>query len=98
MSVAIEAARLLTQRAARLKDAGQRVDLEAGQAKLFATEAAQMCALEGLRIHGGAGYMQDLPVERYFRDAPLLIVGEGTNEVQRLVIARRLLEQARGGG
>lgn len=97
MSVAVEAARLLTQRAARLKDAGQRVDLEAGQAKLFATEAAQLCALEGLRIHGGAGYMQDLPVERYLRDAPLLIVGEGTNEVQRLVIARRLLEQARGG-
>ena len=98
MSVAVEAARLLTQRAARLKDAGQRVDLEAGQAKLFATEAAQMCALEGMRIHGGAGYMQDLPVERYLRDAPLLIVGEGTNEVQRLVIARRLLAQARGEG
>ena len=95
MSVAIEASRLLTQRAARLKDAGERVDLEAGQAKLFATETAQMCALEGLRIHGGAGYMQDLPVERYVRDAPLLIVGEGTNEVQRLLIARRLLEQAR---
>jgi alkylation response protein AidB-like acyl-CoA dehydrogenase len=96
MSVAIEASRLLTQRAARLKDNGQRVDLEAGQAKLFATETAQMCALEGLRIHGGAGYIQDLPVERYVRDAPLLIVGEGTNEMQRVVIARRLLEQARG--
>ena len=95
MSVAIEASRLLTQRAARLKDAGKRVDLEAGQAKLFATETAQMCALEGLRIHGGVGYMQDLPVERYLRDAPLLLVGEGTNELQRLVIARRLLEQAR---
>lgn len=98
MSVAIEAARLLTRRAARLKDAGRRVDLEAGQAKLFATEAAQACALECVRIHGGAGYMQDLPVERYLRDAPLLLVGEGTNEVQRLVIARRLLERARGEG
>jgi alkylation response protein AidB-like acyl-CoA dehydrogenase len=93
MGTKIEAARLLTRQAAAKKDAGERCDLEAGMAKLFATETAQECALESLRIHGGAGYTQDLPVERFYRDAPLLIVGEGTNEIQRTVIARQLLER-----
>jgi alkylation response protein AidB-like acyl-CoA dehydrogenase len=93
MATMIEAARLLTRQAAERKDRGERCDLEAGMAKLFATEAAQECALESLRIHGGVGYTQDLPVERLYRDAPLLIVGEGTNEIQRVVIARQLLER-----
>jgi alkylation response protein AidB-like acyl-CoA dehydrogenase len=93
MATNIQAARLLTLDAARRKDAGERVDLEAGMAKLFATETAQSAALEALRIHGGFGYSKEFPVERLYRDAPLLIVGEGTNEIQKLVIARRLLER-----
>ncbi|NOT59285.1 MAG: acyl-CoA dehydrogenase [Acidobacteria bacterium] len=93
MGTKIEAARLLTYSAAAKKDRGERCDLEAGMAKLFATETAQEVALEALRIHGGAGYAKDLNVERYYRDAPLLIVGGGTNELQRLVIAKRLLEK-----
>ncbi len=93
MSTRLEAARLLTREAARRKDAGERIDLIGGQAKLFATETAQYCAEEALRIHGGIGYMKDLPVERFYRDAPLLTIGEGTNEIQRLVIARRLLDR-----
>jgi butyryl-CoA dehydrogenase len=94
MATQIRASRLLTLDAAAKKDAGQRVDLDAGMAKLFATETAQATVLEALRIHGGFGYSKEFPVERLYRDAPLLIVGEGTNEIQRLVIARRLLEQA----
>jgi alkylation response protein AidB-like acyl-CoA dehydrogenase len=93
MGTKIEAARLLTYSAAAKKDRGERCDLEAGMAKLFATETAQDVALEALRIHGGAGYAKDLNVERYYRDAPLLIIGGGTNELQRLVIAKRLLEK-----
>lgn len=91
MGTKIEAARLLTYSAAAKKDRGERCDLEAGMAKLFATETAQEVALEALRIHGGAGYAKDLNVERYYRDAPLLIVGGGTNELQRLIIAKGLL-------
>jgi alkylation response protein AidB-like acyl-CoA dehydrogenase len=91
MGTKIEAARLLTYSAADKKDHGERCDLEAGMAKLFAAETAQEVALEALRIHGGAGYAKDLNVERYYRDAPLLIVGGGTNELQRLIIAKGLL-------
>jgi alkylation response protein AidB-like acyl-CoA dehydrogenase len=93
MATKIEAARLLMLQAAERKDAGERADLEAGMAKLFATETAQEVALEAMRIHGGYGYSQEFVVERLYRDAPLLILGEGSNEIQQLVIARRLLER-----
>jgi butyryl-CoA dehydrogenase len=93
MATRIEAARLLTLQAAERKNAGERADLEAGMAKLFATETAEEVALEAMRIHGGAGYSQELVVERIYRDAPVLILGEGSNEIQQLVIARRLLER-----
>jgi alkylation response protein AidB-like acyl-CoA dehydrogenase len=93
MATKVEAARLLTLEAARRKDAGERVDLEAGMAKYFASEVAAEAALDAMRILGGYGYSPEFPVERLYRDAPLLIVGEGTNEVQQLVIARRLLER-----
>ena len=92
MATKIHAARLLTRDAARKKDAGLRVDLHAGMAKLFASETAMECALDSMRIHGGIGYTKEMSVERYFRDAPLMIVGEGTSEIQKLVITRRLLE------
>ena len=97
MATRLEASRLLTQSAARRKMAGERCDVEAGMAKLFASETALELATEAMRIHGGMGYTTDLPVERYFRDAPLMIIGEGTNEIQRLVIARGLLARARAG-
>ena len=77
------------------KQAGERADVEAGMAKLFASETAFELATESLRIHGGVGYTTELPVERYYRDAPLMIIGEGTNEIQRLVIARGLLRARR---
>ncbi len=93
MATKIEAARLLTLQAAERKSAGERADLEAGMAKLFATETAEEVALEAMRIHGGYGYSQEFVVERIYRDAPLLIIGEGSNEIQQLVIARRLLER-----
>ena len=93
MATRLEAARQLTRSAAVKLDAGQRADVEAGMAKLFASEAALENATEAMRIHGGYGYTTDFPVERYFRDAPLMIIGEGTNEIQRLVIARGLLER-----
>jgi len=93
MGTKIEAGRLLYLRAAELKDAGERADLEAGMAKLFASEMCLQVATDAMRIHGGYGYSTEFPVERYFRDAPLMIIGEGTNEIQRLVIARRLLER-----
>ena len=93
MATKIQAARLLTYDAAAKKDRGERVDLESGMAKLFASEACQEVALDAMRIHGGAGYIKDSPVERYYRDAPLMIIGEGTNEIMRLVIARQLLRQ-----
>ena len=93
MATKIEAARLLTYEAARKKDEGERVDLEAGMAKLFASEMCGEVTLDAMRIHGGYGYIKDYPVERYYRDAPLMIIGEGTNEIQKLVIARRLLQK-----
>jgi butyryl-CoA dehydrogenase len=89
----LQAARLLTEHAAVLKQQGARADVEAGMAKLFASEAAFDIATESLRIHGGVGYTTELPIERYYRDAPLMIIGEGTNEIQRLVIARGLLKR-----
>jgi alkylation response protein AidB-like acyl-CoA dehydrogenase len=94
MATSVEAARLLTQRAATAYDSGERCDKEAGMAKLFATEAAMENAAQALRIHGAYGYSPDNEVERYYRDAPLLVVGEGTNELQRLIIARQILEQS----
>src|SRR5437660_4649825 len=93
MATKLEAARLLTRSAAEKLDAGERADVEAGMAKLFASETAFECATEAMRVHGGYGYTTELPVERYYRDAPLMIIGEGTNEIQRLVIARGLLER-----
>jgi alkylation response protein AidB-like acyl-CoA dehydrogenase len=93
MATKIQAARLLTYDAARKKDAGERVDLESGMAKLFASEICQEVTIEAMRIHGGYGYIKELPVERYYRDAPLMIIGEGTNEILRLVIARQLLRR-----
>ncbi len=93
MATKIEASRLLMLQAAQKKDAGERADLEAGMAKLFATETAEEVALEAMRIHGGYGYSQEFVVERIYRDAPVLILGEGSNEIQQLVIARRLLEK-----
>ena len=93
MATNIEAARLLTYEAARKKDSGERVDLEAGMAKLFASEMCGEVTMEAMRIHGGYGYIKDYPLERYYRDAPLMIIGEGTNEIQKLVIARRLLQK-----
>ncbi len=93
MATRVEAARLLTERAANAYDSGERCDMEAGMAKLFATEAAMDNANEALRIHGAYGYSPENEVERYYRDAPLLVVGEGTNELQRLIIARQLLEK-----
>lgn len=92
MATRVQAARLLVEAAARAYDAGRRCDLEAGMAKLFATEAAMENAAESLRIHGAYGYSREVRVERLYRDAPLLAIGEGTNEMQRLIIARRLLD------
>lgn len=92
MATKVEASRLLTQRAAQVYDSGERCDKEAGMAKLFATETALENATEALRIHGAMGYSPEYLVERYYRDAPLLVVGEGTNELQRLIIARQLLK------
>ncbi|KFF97592.1 acyl-CoA dehydrogenase [Streptomyces scabiei] len=95
MATSLAAARQLTLYAAREADAGRRVDMEAGMAKLFASETAMQIALNAVRIHGGYGYSTEFDVERYFRDAPLMIVGEGTNEIQRNVIASQLVR--RGG-
>jgi alkylation response protein AidB-like acyl-CoA dehydrogenase len=93
MATKIEAARLLTESAAEKRDRGERCDVEAGMAKLFATETAAEVSLEAMRILGGNGYSKDFPVERYYRDAPLLVIGGGTNELQRLIIARGLLRR-----
>ncbi|MBI4587942.1 MAG: acyl-CoA dehydrogenase family protein [Candidatus Rokubacteria bacterium] len=93
MATKLSAARLLTYWAAGMKDRGERCDLEAGMAKLYASEAAQEIAVEAMRIHGEAGTLTSLEVERHYRDTPLMIIGEGTNEIQRLVIARNLLER-----
>jgi isovaleryl-CoA dehydrogenase len=91
MATKLEAARQLVLYAARRYDSGERADLEAGMAKLFASETAMEIALNAVRIHGGYGYSTEFDVERYFRDAPLMIVGEGTNEIQRSVITRQLI-------
>ncbi|MCP4087882.1 MAG: acyl-CoA dehydrogenase [Actinomycetia bacterium] len=96
MATRLEASRLLVKQAAEKYDAGERIDLEAGMAKLFATEAAQDNALDAMRIHGGYGYTTEFAVERYYRDTPLLIIGEGTSEIQRMVIGRRLVEEYGG--
>ncbi len=93
MGTQIEAARMLTLKAARMKDAGERSDLEAGMAKLFASEAGRFCAEESLRIHGGYGYSKEYEIERIYRDAPLLLIGEGTSEIQRMVIGKKLLQR-----
>ena len=93
MATRVEASRLLTAKAAQVYDSGERCDLEAGMAKLCATEAAMENASEALRIHGAYGYSPDNEVERLYRDAPLLVVGEGTNELQRIIIARQLIEK-----
>ncbi|MGH2895022.1 MAG: acyl-CoA dehydrogenase family protein [Solirubrobacteraceae bacterium] len=93
MATQVEAARLLTHQAARMKDAGERSDIEAGMAKLFASETGRMCAEECLRIHGGYGYSKEYEIERIYRDAPLLLIGEGTSEIQRMVIGRKLLQR-----
>jgi alkylation response protein AidB-like acyl-CoA dehydrogenase len=95
MATHLEASRLLTKSAAERKMAGLRCDVEAGMAKLFASETALELSTEAMRIHGGVGYTTEFPVERYYRDAPLMIIGEGTNEIQRIVIARGLLARAR---
>jgi alkylation response protein AidB-like acyl-CoA dehydrogenase len=93
MATQVRAARLLVEDAARIYDRGERCDMEAGMAKLFATEAAVQCSLESMRIHGGYGYSKEFTVERLYRDAPLLVIGEGTNEMQRLIIARQLIQR-----
>ena len=91
MATKVEASRLLVYSAADKFERGDRADVEAGMAKLFASETALEVAMEAMRIHGGYGYTTDFPVERYYRDAPLMIIGEGTNEIQRMVIARGLV-------
>ena len=93
MATRVQASRLLTERAAEAYQRGERADMEAGMAKLFATESAMENALDAMRIHGGYGYSKEFPIERMFRDAPLLLIGEGTNEIQRIVIARQLIER-----
>ena len=93
MGTMVEAARLLTLKAARLKDAGERSDLEAGMAKLFASEAGKEVVDEAFRIHGGYGYSKEYEIERLYRDAPLLLIGEGTSEIQKMVIGRTLLKR-----
>ena len=97
MSTKIQAAHLLVMSAAEKFDRGERADLEAGMAKLFASEICLDVSIEAMRIHGGYGYTTDLTIERHFRDAPLMIIGEGTNEIQRLVIAKNLLKNSPSG-
>lgn len=93
MATRVQAARLLTYDAARAYDAGERCDMEAGMAKFYASEAAVENSLEAMRIHGGYGYSKEYHVERYYRDAPLMCIGEGTNEIQRMIIAKQLIER-----
>jgi len=95
MATRVEAARLLVEQAALAYDRGQRCDMEAGMAKYFASEAAVDNALEAMRIFGGYGYSKEYPIERLYRDAPLMCIGEGTNEMQRIIIARQLIERNR---
>ena len=93
MATKVEAARLLVEQAAAKYDRGERCDMEAGMAKLFASEAALENATEAMRVHGGYGYSKEFDVERYYRDAPLMCIGEGTNEIQRVLIARQLIQR-----
>ncbi len=93
MATRVEAARLLVESAAKAYDEGRRCDMEAGMAKLFASEAAISNSLDAMRIHGGYGYSKEFNVERFYRDAPLLVIGEGTNEMQRIIIAKQLIER-----
>ena len=93
MATKVEASRLLTMRAARLKDAGESSELEAGMAKLFSSEAGKEVVEDSFRIHGGYGYSKEYEIERLYRDAPLLLIGEGTSEINRMVIGRKLLER-----
>jgi alkylation response protein AidB-like acyl-CoA dehydrogenase len=95
MAARTRAAELLVEDAARAYDAGGRIDMEAGMAKYFATETAHDVAFDSMRIHGGNGYSKEYPIERLYRDAPLLIIGEGTNEMQRIIIARQLIARSR---
>jgi alkylation response protein AidB-like acyl-CoA dehydrogenase len=95
MGTRVEAARLMVHSAAQKKDAGERCDVEAGMAKLFASEACVKVTLDAMRVLGGYGYTAEFPVERFYRDAPLMIIGEGTSEIQALVIARGLLNRNR---
>jgi alkylation response protein AidB-like acyl-CoA dehydrogenase len=91
MATKVEAARLLMLKAARMKDAGERSDVEAGMAKLFASETGKEVVEDSFRIHGGYGYSKEYEIERLYRDAPLLLIGEGTSEIQRMVIGRKLI-------
>ncbi|MBK5230812.1 MAG: acyl-CoA dehydrogenase, partial [Thermoleophilia bacterium] len=93
MATKVDAARLMMLRAARLKDAGVRSEVEAGMAKLFASEAGKEVVEDSFRIHGGYGYSKEYEIERLYRDAPLLLIGEGTSEIQRMVIGRKLIEK-----
>jgi alkylation response protein AidB-like acyl-CoA dehydrogenase len=95
MATKVHAARLLIIDAATKKDMGERADLEAGMAKLFASEAALEASQEAMRIFGGYGYTEDFDVERYYRDAMLMCIGEGTNEIQRNIIAKQLISKYR---
>ena len=92
MATKVEAARLLTMKAARMKDAGERSDLEAGMAKLFASETGKEVVEDAFRIHGGYGYSKEYEIERLMREAPFLLIGEGTSEIQKTIISRGLLK------
>jgi alkylation response protein AidB-like acyl-CoA dehydrogenase len=96
MAMEIDGARLLVYRAAELKQKGLPFKRAASEAKLFASEVAARATAQALQIHGGAGYMKDCPVERYFRDAKLCEIGEGTSEIQRIIIAKELLRRSDG--
>jgi alkylation response protein AidB-like acyl-CoA dehydrogenase len=93
MATRLEASRLLLESAAQAYDTGERCDMEAGMAKLFATETALFNSTEAMRIHGAYGYSREFDIERYYRDAPLVAIGEGTNELQRIIIARQLVKR-----
>jgi len=92
MATEIDAARLLTLRAASMKDHGSKSTLESSMAKLYASEVAVKAANESVQIHGGYGFIKDYPAEKFYRDVKLCTIGEGTSEIQRLVIARQLLK------
>lgn len=93
MATDVQAGRLLMWWAAAKMDGGARSDMETGMAKLYCAEMALRCSLTAMRVHGGYGYSQEYDVERYYRDAPLMAIGEGTNDILRIVIARRLLSE-----